>query len=214
MAVKLTVWNAALRVQGNRKVGDTGDERESARVLTGAWDDVVAECLEYADWNFAAETVKLAADTGVEPEFGFKEVFAKPNDWVKTIQVSGDEYFSSPLIQYVDDINFLSADFSPIYLKYVSNDTGMGLELARWPASFRRYVELELAFQTGDRLTEDEGKLERIEVRRDKARRTAMNHDAMNEPQPKFAPTGAWSQSRYGRHGTRRDRGNRGSLIG
>lgn len=214
MAVKLQVWNAALRVQGNRKLGDTGDERESARVLTGAWDDVVRECLEYADWNFATESVKLDADTGVEPEFGFKEVFAKPTDWMKTVQVSGDEYFNTPLVDYLDDINFLSADYSPIYMRYVSDDTGMGYELTRWPRSFTRYVEMELAFQTGDRLTEDEGKLERIEVRRDKIRRTAMNHDAMNEPQPKFPPRGGWSMSRGGRYGTRRDRGNRGSLTG
>jgi hypothetical protein len=56
--------------------------------------------------------------------------------------------------------------------------------------------------------------VEKVEERRDKARRRALNVDAMNEPQPKFPPPGSWTAARWGSSGARRDRGSRGSLTG
>lgn len=212
-ATKLGVWNGALRELGHRKLADTGEPVVAGRELTAAYPDVVAECIEEASWNFAMETVQLDADTGVEPAFGFTEVFAKPADWVRTVGISQDEYFNYPLINYYDDASFLSADNTPIYLRYVSNDTGLGLELSRWPAKFRRYVELELAARIAYKITQSETVEKKVEKRRDRVRINAKNTDAMNEPQPKFPPPGSWTQSRSGRMG-RGDRGRTGSLTG
>ena len=200
---------------------------EARRALDDIYNEVLNECLASGSWNFAMETVQLDADTGVEPAFGYPEVFAKPTDWVRTIGISSDEYFTHPLLAYYDDANFLSADYTPIYFRYVSNDTGQGFDTTRWPATFRRFFELELATRvyrrlaagsdvsdTGgriDRYAEDRAQL--LEERRDEARRKALNHDAMNEVQPKFAPQGSWNSSRGGRIG-RGDRGGRNSLIG
>jgi hypothetical protein len=71
---------------------------------------------------------------------------------------------------------------------------------------------LELAARVGYKLTQSEGLMERLEKKRDKARRTALNHDAMNEVNPKFPPPGNWTMARGGQSG--RDRGSRGSLTG
>ena len=213
MASKLRLFNGALAEIGHRRVVDTGEAVEAGRELVAVYDQVVDECLSVGDWNFAVESVKLAADTGVTPNFGFTEVFAKPSDWIRTVAVSEDEYFSFPLLHYYDDVNFWSSDNTPIYVRYVSNDTGMGLELTRWPPSFSRYVELELASRVCYRLTQNSSLLERIEKRRDMARKRALNEDAINEPQPKFFPPGSWTQSRAGRIG-RGDRGSRNSLTG
>lgn len=212
MATKLGLFNSALTEIGHVNLVDTGEAVEAGRVLNEVYTRVVDDCLAVGSWNFATETIKATADTGVTPNFGFTEVFAKPSDWVRTVAVSGDEYFSFPLTQYFDDVNFWSADLSPIYIRYVSDDTGMGYELTRWPASFTRYVELELAARVCSRLTESDSRLGNIRDDRDKARTRALNEDAMNEPQPKFPPTGSWNRSRWGRSGG--DRGNRGSLIG
>lgn len=210
---KARLFDGALTELGHRRLADTGENVEAGRELNAVYDQVVEECLSAGSWNFAMETVKMAADTGVTPEFGFTEVFAKPSDWLRTIGVSLDEYFTFPLLDYYDDANFISADSTPVYYRYVSNDTGLGLELTRWTPTFARYVELELAARVAYRLTQNSSLLERIVKMRDKAKRHALNQDAMNEAQPKFFPAGSWTRSRSGRTG-RGDRGSRGSLTG
>ena len=211
MATKVGLFNAALIELGHTTLTDTGEAVEAGRVLNVVYSQVVDECLAAGSWNFAMETVKAAADTGVTPEFGYTEVFAKPSDWVRTIGVSQDEYFNYPLLQYYDDANFWSADSTPIYIRYVSDDTGLGMELTRWPARFARYVELELASRICMKVTQSSSLLEQIDAKREKARRAALNHDAMNEAQPKFAPMGSWNSARGGSRGG--DRGSRGSLT-
>jgi hypothetical protein len=213
MATKLGLFNAALNEIGERLLSDTGEAIEPGRVLVANYDRVVADCLATGSWNFAIETIKAEADTGVTPEFGFTEVFAKPSDWVRTIGVSQDEYFSFPLLHYYDDASFWSADASPIYVRYVSNDTGLGLELTRWGAAFTRFVELELAHRCVKRINQSETLKESIGKARDRARKAALNQDAMNESQPKFAPPSSWTMARGGRV-ARGDRGNRGSFTG
>ncbi len=214
MATKIGVFNAALIELGHRRLADTGEAAEAARELNALWTRVVSDCLSEASWNFAMETVKATADTGVTPEFGFTEVFAKPTDWLRTVAVSEDEYFSLPLLHYYDDASFWSANSSPIYVRYVSSDTGLGFELSRWSAAFTRYVELEHAYRVCLKITQNAALKEQIGKDRDKARKCAKNQDAMNEPQPKFAPASGWTTARWGVGGSRRDRGSRGNLTG
>jgi hypothetical protein len=213
VATKLAVINASLVELGNERITDTGEDIKAARETTAVWGDVVAECIASGHWNFAMETIKAAADTGVTPEFGYTEVFAKPSDWVRTSGVSEDEYFANPLTRYYDDANFWSADVTPLYFRYVSNDTGLGLDLTRWPAKFSRFVSLEIAERVCLALTQNNSLKENIGKLRDKARKEAKNIDAMDENQPRFRPEGSWTRARWGRTGGR-DRGSRGSLIG
>lgn len=213
MATKLGLYNAALREMGERRLDTLSERGESRRVLDDVYDDVIEDCLAAGSWNFATETVQLDADTGVEPNFGYKEVFAKPTDWIRTHAVAADEHFSSPLLNYYDDGDIFSSDVSPIYVRYVSNDTGQGLFLDRWPRTFTRYVALELAARTARRLTQGKGDLDDIRMERDKARTRALNNDAMNEPNPKFPPAGRWTTSRQSQHNTR-DLRKRSSLTG
>ena len=212
MATKADLFNGPLIELGHRVLVDTGENVEAGRLLNTVYTQVVTEALQAGGWNFAIETIRATADTGVVPEFGYTEVFAKPEDWLRTIGVSQDEYFSFPLLTFYDDASFWSADNSPIYIRYVSNDTGLGFELSRWPAAFTRFVELELASRIAYRITQSEELKGTIDALRDHARRNALAQDAMNENQPKFPPPGSWTRARGGRGG--RERGNRGSLIG
>ena len=212
MATKIALFNNALGELGHRRLADTGEGVEAGRELVAIYNQVAAECLAAGSWNFAMETIKAAADTGVEPTFGYSEVFAKPADWVRTIGVSSDEDFSTPLLHYYDDVNYWSAGVTPIYVRYVSDDTGLGMEMTRWPAMFTRFVELELADRVCMRVTQNATLKDQVAGQRDAARRKALNHDAMNEAQPKFAPMGSWNSSRGG--AGRGDRGSRGNLTG
>ena len=215
MAVtKLKLFNAALNAMGERPLADTGENIKSGRILVQNYDDVVADCIAAGNWNYAKETVQLDADTGVEPSFGYTEVFAKPSDWVRTMQISADEFFNLPLLEYYDDANFFSANCTPIYLRYVSDDTGLGLELNLWPDKFRRYVELELSARTVKRITGSDSTKDEVVAERDKAKLDALNTAAMNRPQPRFPPSGSWTRSRDGGRGVGRERGVRNKLIG
>lgn len=212
-STKLGTFNGALIALGNERVSDTGEEVKAARELVAVWDQVIGECLSAGSWNFAMETIKATADTGVEPAFGYTEVFAKPSDWLRTFAVSEDEYFYAPLLKYYDDANFWSADVSPLYFRYVSNDTGLGLDLNRWTPKFTRFVELELADRVCLAISQNNSLKESVGKLRDKARKEALNHDAMNEAQPKFAPPSSWTRACWGRS-SRGDRGPSGNLIG
>jgi hypothetical protein len=209
---KLGLMNAALVQLGTRRLADTGEANEAGRELTAVYDNVLLDCLSEASWNFATETIQVDADTGVTPEFGYENVFAKPSDWLRTVAVSGDEFFSFPLLDYYDDKNFWSASIDPVYIRYVSGDTGMGLDLSRWTPAFRRYVELELAARVCLKVTQNASLEGEVEKKRDKARINAKIQDGMNEPNPKFPPPGSWTMSRWGRNSG--ERGRRSRLTG
>lgn len=213
MASKIGLFDGALMALGQERLVDTGENVKAGRELNAVYSRVVTECLSAGSWNFAMETIEATADTGVAPDFGYTEVFAKPSDWVRTIAVSGDENFAYPLLEYYDDANFWSAPLSPIYVRYVSNDTGLGFALTRWSPKFTRFVELEMADRVCMALTQNNALREEVAKLRDKARKEALNQDAMNEVNPKFPPPGSWTQARGGRS-SGRDRGSRGSLIG
>ena len=197
---------------GDRNLASLDEEVEARRVLDLCYADAVGGCLEAGSWNFATRTIRADADANVTPVFGHARVFAKPADWVRTVAVSLDEHFATPLTQYVDDASYWSADATPIYVRYVSDDIIWGLDLTLWPRSFTRYVELELAWRIAERLTQNASKKEVIGRDRDRARRSALNKDALNEAQPKFAPVSSWTAARGGR--TVRERGARNNLIG
>jgi hypothetical protein len=212
VVTKINLLNGALLELGHRRLSDTGENVEAGRELNFVYDSVIQDCLSVGSWNFATETIKATSDTGVTPSFGYSEVFAKPSDWLRTVAVSEDENFASPLLRYYDDANYWSAESSTIYVRYVSNDTGMGYELTRWTPAFRRFVELELAARVCMRITQNNSLTAETEKKRDRARKAALNQDSMNEPQPKFPPPGKWTLARGG--GSGGDRGSRGSLTG
>lgn len=212
MTTKLALWNLACVELGCGRISDTGERVTAAFELTAVHDQVVGECLSAGSWNFAMETIKAEADTGVTPEFGYRYVFAKPDDWLRTNALSDEEYLQHPLLHYYDDSNYWSADVTPIYVRYVSNDTGLGLDLAAWPPAFTDYVAKSLAQKVAYQVTQNRQLASDMRELATSAKRKALSQDAMNEANPKFPPMGRWNSSRGGT--SRFDRGSRGKLIG
>ena len=126
---KLKLYNAALIEVGDRTIASLTENVESRRIIDEVYDRVLEQCLSEGSWNFAIRPIKVAADTGIEPNFGFTEIFAKPTDWIKTTGVSLDDRWSAPLTHYHDDLDYWAADSSPLYIRYVSNDSSYGLNL-------------------------------------------------------------------------------------
>jgi hypothetical protein len=209
---KLSVFNQALYELGHTPLSDTGERIEAARVLNLRWPRVVEDCLNEASWNFLTESARIYADTGFSADFGYAKKFDKPADWVRTLAVSEDEHFSLPHLYYEDKQDHWRAENEPIYVRYVSNDTGLA-QPSNWPAAFTRYVELELAARAAIKITQGEGQKERIEKDRNAAKKKAKNVDAMDEAQARFPPPSGWTTARWGKYGGR-ERGVRGKLIG
>ncbi len=217
---KLQLFNAALTICGERALASLSEDREPRRLLDQVWDDGgVRRCLEMGQWNFAMRAVRVDSDPDVEPEFGYSKAFSKPTDWVVTSALCSDEFFRSPLTEYSDESGYWYADTDPIYLRYVSDDTGYGGDLGLWTQTFCDYVAAHFAGKIILKLTSDkERRAEILGANLDgrggiEAARllTARNKDAMAKP-TSFPPSGNWSKSRRG--GSRNDGGSRGNLIG
>ena len=215
MTTQLAIYNQVLIELGLRTLSSTTENQESRRVIDDVYDEVIAYCLESGQWNFAVRTVKIDSDTGIDPGFGYEEVFAKPTDWVRTVGISFDEYNWIPLIdsQYKDEAGNWLTDGTPIYARYISNGSSYGLDLDAWPESFTRYVVVEIAFRVVERLTQSMSKRDELRQEIKRAKRNALAKDAIGEG-TRFPVSGRLVSVRVGADRSRYDRGNRSSLTG
>lgn len=220
---RLSIYNNALMICGVRGLSALSDETEGRRLLDAVWNDGgVDHCLSQGQWRFAIRTQKLDYDASIAPTFGYRRGFEKSTDWLLTAAVCQDEYFYTPLLQYTDEAGVLYSDLDQIYVKFVSNDSGYGGNLALWPPTFTAYVEYYFASRVVFKLSTDETRREYLLGPPGRPERgaaggaltTARNRDAISEP-TRFFAAGSWVKSRNGRGtGNQRDGGNPNSLIG
>ena len=213
MTDQLSLYNGALRECGERKLASLTEAREPRRILDDVWDSGgVDDCLEMGQWYFAMRTVQVDYDTDVTPDFGYIYAFSKPSDWKVTSALCSDEYFREPLLDYADEAGYWYTDYQTIYVRYVSNDSAYGKDYSLWPQAFVRYVEAYLASEICLKVTGDKERTKLVLALAEKRLKQAKNVAAMALP-TQFPANGNWVRSRRGGR-SRRDRGNRGSLIG
>lgn len=210
---RLEIYNAALIICGERILSSLTEDRKPRRLLDHVWDnDGVEACLERAQWKFAMKTIRFDYDTDVDTDYGYRRAFSKPSDWVLTSAVCSDEYFTAPLVRYVDENDFWFTDLDIIYVRFVSNATDYGLDLSLWPATFNKFVSAYFANEIIMGLTQDQEMWTMVEKKLDKTMKYAKSNDAMAGPQ-QFPAPGNFVSSRYrGRSGG--DHGSRNNLIG
>lgn len=208
---QLKLYNGALTVLGERKLASLAENREPRRVLDTFWDDdAIRYLLGRGLWNFAMRTLRIDYDSGIEPDFGYRRAFPKPDDWVRTAALCSDEYFRSPLTECADEQGYWFADLDQIYVKIVSDDGDYGGDYSLWPTNFTIYAEHWLAWRACNRITQS--KTLKADIERDMKRLLAEARatDAMNEPAG-VPPAGGWTSARRG--GGRGDRAG-ARLIG
>lgn len=210
-ATQLGLYNEALRILGERRLASLSENREPRRVLDDIWaDGAVDFCLEQGLWNFAMRAVEITKSASV-PNFGYANAFDRPNDHIRTAGVATDEFFNTPLTAVQEEVGFWFADLDPIYVRYVSNASGYGNDLTRWPMTFTKYVAAFLASEAVLTLTQSTDKQKIVLSIVQHRLRDAKSKDAMADATA-FPPQGGWSSARTGGHG--RDRGSRNNLIG
>jgi hypothetical protein len=198
---KLTLYNGALRLLGERKLLSLSENREPRRFLDDTWDDnVVDRALEAGDWLFATRTMSYDYSPSVEPEFGFRRAFDKPSDWKRTSAMASDEYFQSPLTdrQYNDEAGYWWSDLDTIYVKYVSNLAEYGGDMSRWPQSFVAYIEALLAADIAMPLKQNKQSRDDMLAIAEHQLKDAMSKNAMAAG-AKFPPRSGWVTARSSR---------------
>jgi hypothetical protein len=200
VADQLSIYNLALGHLRERRVASLQEQREPVRVLNDFFPASTASCLERHFWKFGKRVVSIDASTTMIPSFGWKYAFNIPEDRVRNYLISTVETLILPLWDYAEEAGYLYANFTPIFLVYISNDAEYGMNLGAWTQSFTDYVALNLAVRACNRLSEKADLLAGPDglIKREKqARLVAASMDAMNDP-PGQMPTGTWSRSRRG----------------
>lgn len=203
---KLTLFNGALRILGERRLASLTENRESRRLLDDSWADgltsgPVKRCLEMGQWSFALRTILIDYSPSVDPPFGYQYAFDQPTDLVRTTGIYQDEYCQVPLLDYSTERRYWYADTESIYVQYVSNHTSYGGDPSMWSQLFVDMVEAALAMDIAPNLTQGEGKVKMAERAWKQAMALAKANDAMEKP-TRFPPTGSWIKARRGSFGT------------
>ena len=214
MTSKLTIYNGALTVLGERALATLTEDREPRHKLDNIWDnDMVDRVLQHGQWKFATRAVELQASTTITPTFGYQFAFDHPADHIRTLGIASDEYFSNPITTYSTEAAWWFADIETIFVMYVSNDSQFGQDYSLWPENFTEYVEHYMAMKVAPRLSGLKFDSEKLKKQVKKALLEAKSTDAMESP-ARFPPVGGWARSRRGFRTGVTDRGNRSQLIG
>jgi hypothetical protein len=214
LTTQLDLYNGALLLCGERFLASLTEEREPRRLLDRVWSaNGVKTCLEMGQWNFAMRAIKIDYDPSIAPSFGYNRAFKKPDDWVLTSGLCSDEFFRAPLTRYWDEAGYWYSDIDTLYVRYVSSDVLYGMNMNKWPDSFREYVEEFFASKIILKLGNSEAEEAESGQRLKKKLLTAKSRAAMAEP-TSFPARGSWGLARN-RFPNRRDGGNTsGNLIG
>lgn len=220
MASRLSLYNDALLLFGQRALTSLTEATQARYLLDQVWDNGgVDACLSEGQWTFAMRAVQVDYDSDIDPSFGYNRAFTKPTDWILTSAVCADEFFRVPLTRYVDETGYWYSDIDTIYVRYVSNDSLYGANIGSWPKSFTEFAAAHFVSEVIFGMTGDVDKVKMFKNPenpkhsiRGRALLNAKSICAMSGP-TKFLAQGSWTTARtFG--GSRRDGGNTSDLIG
>lgn len=200
MTDKLTFYNLAAQHLEEQRLGSLNEANALRRALDDNYAHCVGYCQEQGLWAFMVRSVRQDASATITPAFGFQYAFGLSVDWVRTVLVSTSPFGDPPLTQYKEEAGFLYANFTPLYISYVSNDVLYGYNLGAWPEVFTEFAAITLARMACKRVTGSTDLLkgpEGLVAMEKRARIDARSKDAMNLP-PGFMPVSTWVRARRG----------------
>lgn len=202
MATKQQLYRSAALILKQNSVSMTvTDDEAMVNTFNLVYDEAIRFALANGDWNFATRTVSIEASADVSSEINdFSFAIPKPNDYAgRIVAISGNQRFDPPVDDYHEDGGFsgnIWCDVDPLYLRYISNSSEYGLNLADWSPSFERYFEYELAERARGMLTNmSAAEDERFEKKYKRALNDARAKDARNQGAQKL-PQGRLVQAR------------------
>ena len=189
------IYNDALLIMGLDEISSNTDDSNRRTKIDRAIDaGVVEECLERIGWYFASTSTQSDYDSGLEPSWGYNRVHAHPTGMKRLEGVWVDEYFQTPLKNYVDEGEYIYCSLDTIYIKYISTDYLS--TVTSWPTYFRRYVAATLARNVAPSLKNEGANIDNAMSEYELRERRAMNVDVMQSP-PRVSHAGNWRRARY-----------------
>lgn len=153
---KLSLYNDALLLLGQRQLASLSEPREPRYRLDGAYDrGAVDFCLELVQPHFATVTVVLSSPSAAST---FDFAHDLPADYLSVVEVFSDKTLDQKINRYVIEGRNLLCDYDTVYLRYTANSASE----TEWDSSFFRVVGAYLARELSARLSPDE--LAQIEV--------------------------------------------------
>lgn len=196
MATKLGLYNGALALLAETPLASLSEDRAPRYWLDRAWgDDLVNFCLEQGQWNWATRSEKITYSTSIDPSFGYSYAFQVPDDFMGMNSLWLDPFFKVALTEYYIEANVIYCEFDTIFIKYVSNAATYGGNLAKWPATFSKYVEARLAKEAQPNICNSISMVQIIEKEERDSLATAKNRDKRDKPKDTL-PVGNWTQAR------------------
>jgi hypothetical protein len=179
---KLSLYNEALRIIGERRLSAVDEAREPRYELDSVWNlGAVDACLEIIKPRFATVVDKITvASTSTETEFAY--YYSLPTDYVAMVQPYSDARLDEPITRFLIQGRQLAADQTPLYLRYISRSGPM----TEWSPSFARFVGAYLAMQIGPRIKPAD--IERINATYEAALSLSRDRDAWEEASPRAKP--------------------------
>ncbi len=148
---KLQLYKRACILMEQTPISALTDAVESRRRLDDHYDDALAWLMEQGFWRCGMRTVEITQNEAVSPAFAFEFAHDMPSDFVKKYVISASEFLDPPLDEqsagnaYLIEGGYLWANVTPVYMRYLSNDSSYGLDLTRWTEGMANAVAHELA---------------------------------------------------------------------
>jgi len=183
MADKLSVYNSTLLLLKARRLATLSDNRAERRSLDAVWSETLNYMLEQGFWNFASRTEELQPSDTAIPVIGYQHAYEIPDDLIKVVRVSDNEYLEPDLKYYEIENDFIFTDVDPLYLRYVSCAYDYGGDPGKWGPTFTRAFEYELAWRAGPQMAAISS-TDREEIRKERKRMLteAKSKDAASQP--------------------------------
>jgi hypothetical protein len=154
-ASKLSLYNTALLILGERRLESLYENREPRRVLDEFYAaGAIDYCLELAKPQFALKTAALTSPAASSAH-ALDYVYTFPTDMVTTLDKKlGGSFFSDaalevPVNRYLIESRTVATEVATtLYARYICNSRAM----SDWTPSFERVVSAYLAFMCAPRI--------------------------------------------------------------
>lgn len=172
---KLSLYNNALLMIGERKLSAVDEERAPRRALDNAWDlGAVDYCLELIK-PVSQRLTALLNSPSVSSVHGLDSVHTLPSDYITVVGVYLDDKLDQPINRYLIDGTNLTCEFDTVYLRYVSNS----YDVSTFNMTFAMVVSSYLAKQIATRIAPDE--YDRVAALHNEYVQTAIGIEATKE---------------------------------
>lgn len=194
----LGIYRDSTQILGMTPLTGADDQSELRIQLDIARESGAIEALlDDTGWGFARCTVRCEPRADLDPRWGYKNVFEKPDDCLRIHGLFEDERQRCGLRDYQEEGNCFFTDYDIIYLEYVPST--LKDNPSAWPWHFRNFVAAELAYRVKgvEKLNIPPAQQAIVMAEHDRREDISRNTAAMQNP-PRVIRQGSWTRARLG----------------